>query len=101
MQVRFTAFARRQIGEIFSYIARDNPRAARKVRQRILQVAELLEDNPEIGRTTSRAGVRVLTVRPYPYLIFYRIADDAVSIVSVRHGARRPAFHEPAREFQL
>jgi len=102
MQVRITPFANRQIAQIFSYIARDNPRAARKVRQRILHVAELLEDNPEIGRITSRAGIRMLTVRPYPYLIFYRIRDDEVTIVSVRHGARhRSAFHEPTREFQL
>ncbi len=35
--------------------------------------------------------MRRLVVSPYPYLIFYRVADDALVIHGIRHGARRPS----------
>jgi len=81
MRIRFAPEAFVQIAEICAYISQENPSAARKARQRIGYVAALLADNPEMGKV---------------------ISDDEVLIVSVYHGARRrPAFHEPAIEFQL
>jgi len=32
-----------------------------------------------------------MLVSPYPYLIFYRVAEDAVIIQRVRHRARDPS----------
>ncbi len=102
MRVRFTPEAFAQIVEICAYISQENPSAARKVRQRIDYVAALLADHPEMGKVISDDGVRMLVIRPYPYLLFYRLTDDEVMIVSVYHGARRrPAFHEPAIEFRV
>ena len=37
-----------------------------------------------------RASV-ALPTPPYPYLIFYEVADDEVIIHAVRHGARDPS----------
>jgi plasmid stabilization system protein ParE len=34
------------------------------------------------------AGVRVFPIVPFPYLIYYRVSDDALEIVHVRHGRR-------------
>ena len=67
-----------------------NPRAALRVKSRIKMDAEMLGDFPFMARSTGKAGVRVLTVTPYPYLIFYTVRDDEVLILHIRHGARRP-----------
>lgn len=100
MRVRFTPEATQQIEEIFAYIERDSPSGARKVRQRIKHIAELLGDYPGMAHVKSDEGVYVFPVNPYPYLIFYLIEANAVVIVSVRHAAReRPGFHEPGVEF--
>ena len=32
-----------------------------------------------------------MTTSPYPYLIFYEVADAEVIIHAVRHGARNPS----------
>jgi plasmid stabilization system protein ParE len=36
----------------------------------------------------------MVTVRPYPYLIFYVVEDSEVVILHVRHGARRRPWEE-------
>lgn len=48
--------------------------------------ANSLSENPERGREASR-GLRELAI-VHPYLIRYRIRDDAVLILRIRHGAR-------------
>jgi plasmid stabilization system protein ParE len=32
-----------------------------------------------------------MLVSPYPYLIFYRVTEDAVIVQRVRHAARDPS----------
>lgn len=50
----------------------------------------LLEQYPEVGRLTSKSGMRRLVVTPYPYLVFYRIGREGVVIHGIRHAARKP-----------
>jgi toxin ParE1/3/4 len=87
------------LDKIFDYIARDNPAAADRVVRRVEEIAEAIGRNPHLGLKVSRSGVRVFPAHPYPYLIFYEVADT-VRIIRIRHAARRrPFFHEEAREF--
>jgi toxin ParE1/3/4 len=92
MKVTFSKRAIAQLDEIFGHIARDNPAAAAAVVERIEALALLLGKYPAMGRRTDKEGVRVMGVRQYPYLVFYRIPaeGDEVTILRVRHTARRP-----------
>jgi plasmid stabilization system protein ParE len=47
-----------------------------------------------MGHPKYKPGVRMITVRRYPYLIFYTVENNEVLIMSVRHGARRPIDEE-------
>jgi len=69
------------------YIARDNPRAAAGMVDRIVGAAEALRLQPEMGRRGRVAGTREFVVSPF--VIAYRAAADAVEIVAVIHAARR------------
>ena len=40
---------------------------------------------------TDDPTVRRITTTPYPYLIFYEVADAEIVIHAVRHGARDPS----------
>lgn len=46
--------------------------------------ADLLRTYPRIGRPALN-GSHVLRVRKTPYLLFYRIEDDRIEILRIRH----------------
>jgi len=60
--------------------------------ERITSVADLLGDQPRMGRATSNRDLHVQPISGTPYIIYYRILRDDVRIVRVRHGARRKLF---------
>ena len=54
---------------------------------RLKQAADSLFEFPDRGRPAWR-GLRELPV-VYPYLIRYRVRDERVEIVRIKHGAQR------------
>ena len=46
---------------------------------------------PEIGqRLPGRAGVRVVPLIRYPFKIFYAVGGNKITILHIRHAARKP-----------
>lgn len=86
LKLRWTRPALADLVEAQNYIARDNPAAAEAVAQRVWDAAKRLCDNPEIGRQGHVQGTREWPVSQTPYLIVYRVKNDAVEIVRVWHG---------------
>ena len=81
----FTGLALQRLDEIQSYIAQNNPAAADRTVDRILQSASLLGQFPMIGREGAIEGTRELTVPNIPYRIIYRIEAEAVVVTQVVH----------------
>ena len=76
--------------EIAERIHQDNPRAAAAFARRVDALAALLARHPEDGRKTNLSPVRVMPLRPYPYLLFYQPAEaGGIVILRVRHMARK------------
>ena len=90
MKVRYTRRALRQLAEILDYIDARSPQGADHVKQRLQAVIRLLADHPNSGRLTNKRDIRRAVVRPYPYVIFYRLDETGIVILGVRHAARRP-----------
>jgi hypothetical protein len=42
-----------------------------------------------VGHTSEIRNVRVITMAPDPYRLFYEITADAVHIIDIRHPSRR------------
>ena len=85
---RLTQRARRDVLEIWQYIAEDSAPAADRFIDRLIHHFQLVGDNPRVGR--SRDELR-LGYRSFPvgdYLLFYRITAPAVSVMRVVHGRR-------------
>ena len=59
----------------------------RTISRQIDRIADAPESAP---RAFGREHVRALSLVRYPFRIFYRIRDDAVEIMHVRHTSRRP-----------
>jgi toxin ParE1/3/4 len=66
-------------------------RVAAVLEARIRAIVEQIRQAPESApRVEQRPGVRVVPLVRYPYKIFYRIPNDTVRILHVRHTSRRP-----------
>jgi addiction module RelE/StbE family toxin len=81
--------ARSDLAGIRDYVSEFAPMAGQRLALRLVAAAESLAEHPLRGRSTG-GGRRALVAIP-PYLIRYRITDDTVEIITIRHGARRPA----------
>ena len=89
MRLRFTASAARQLEQVLAYIADLSPQGARHVQGRIAEIMSLLVHYPEAGSETARFGERRMVAAPYPYAVTYRIGDDEIIILGIRHTSRR------------
>lgn len=89
MQVKWHRRARQDLREVRTYIAEDNPQAAAKVAQSILQAIERLPNNPGIGRPGRVMDTRELVIAGTPYLVPYRVIGDVIVILRVLHGAQK------------
>ena len=66
-------------------------RVAAALETRIRAIVEQIRQAPESApRVEQRPGVRVVPLIRYPYKILYRILDDTVRILHIRHTSRRP-----------
>ncbi len=93
-RAKFSPKAERDLDEIFHYISADNPDAASRVRRTILNTADFLAQQRELGiriRNTSprHAHIRWFVVpRFHNYLIFYQPFQETIMVVRVLHAAQ-------------
>ena len=100
MRVRYTDAALFDLDDIHTYISQNDPAAAQKVAAAIEAAVLLLSLFPQKSRRIRRRGERALPLSRYPFIIFFRIKDDELEILRIRHGARRhQGFQEAAVEF--
>jgi len=78
------------LDRIYTWIAKDWPRSADAVVERILESAQRLGRFPYMGHAGGAPGTYEWTVPGLPYIIVYKInpAQDEVQVVAVFHGAR-------------
>ena len=76
------------IADIMSWISDDNPRAALRIAERLMDTAGRLDLYPQRGRLIDAGRREIVVVTPY--LIRYRIDGHQVTILEVRHSAREP-----------
>ncbi len=89
MRVRWLRTALRNLDDEASYIAADDPAAARRVVERVLVAVATLRTQPALGRPGRVPGTRELVVTKTRYLVPYRVRQDTIEILRVYHTSRR------------
>jgi addiction module RelE/StbE family toxin len=74
--------------EILEYIGQDNPDAALELVQTIHTKAEGLRSRPTLHRVGRMHGTREMVVHRN-YVVFYRVSDEAVTILRVKHARQQ------------
>jgi toxin ParE1/3/4 len=77
------------IEAIHAHVARDSPRYADLIVERIVAAVERLQDHPRSGRIVPELGDdSIREVVHGNYRIVYRLRNDVAEIATVFHGAR-------------
>ena len=87
--VRWSAPAKKDLKQIYDYIARDSKYYAKNVVRNIVARSESTKDFPEAGRIvpeTDDSNVRELFI--YSYRLIYEILPDGITILAIIHGKR-------------
>ena len=89
MRVLWLRQARANLEDEADYIAKDDPAAADRMIETVLERAERLAEFPALGRSGRVSGTRELVVAGTPYILPYRVRGETVEILRLIHGARR------------
>lgn len=89
MRVRWLRNALRNLDDEATYIAADDPAAARLVIERVPEAVAMLNEQPGLGRPGRIPGTRELVVPNTRYVVPYRVHGDVVEILRVFHTSRR------------
>ena len=89
MRVRWLRKVLRSLDEEASYIAADDPSAARLVVERIAGAVAMLAEQPGLGRPGRVAGTRERVVQKARYTVPYRVRGESVEVLRVFHTSRR------------
>ena len=88
MSYRISPRADADLDEVWTFIARDDPRAADRMEQALHEAMEQLTRMPGLGHRREDANERYRFWRVGAYLIAYRVEGGVVHVVRVLHGAR-------------
>jgi len=71
---------------IVTYVSVYDPAAAERLGRKLIELADSLMEFPERGRNAGYGKREMATVRPY--ILRYRVEEERVIILRIRHGAR-------------
>ena len=92
MKLVYSRQALADLDEIATYYsASASPAIAQSIERRLSDVIHRICRVPEAApRVSQRSQVRMVAVVRYPFRIFYRVRDNTVDILHIRHTSRRP-----------
>lgn len=88
MKIILQARAEDDLEKIYAWIAKDSPRNADEVIERIYKSMEVLRMFPRSGRVGRLEGTSELKVPRLPYVLVYTVDEQAIAIRAVFHTAR-------------
>jgi len=82
---RWSNAARQDLARIFDLNADYDPARARLIDRRPIDEVARCADRPLTGRPIAGTAVRERPVTDIQYLIRYRVEDDSVTVLGIRH----------------
>jgi toxin ParE1/3/4 len=88
LKIDRSAAAKRDLANIWEYIAPYSMKGASRTIREIYATFSLLADTPAVGRVRPDLGGELRSFPVAEYLILYRYSDTMLSIVRILHAAR-------------
>ena len=87
-ELQYSHLAKRDLAEIWLYIADDSPVNAEKFIEHIEQKCLMLAEMPRIGREYTELASGLYGFPIQNYIVFYEITDEGIVIVRVLNAKR-------------
>lgn len=81
--------ARRDLQQIWLYIAERNLPAADRLIERIDRTLQLLGRNPLLGELAEQYGTGLRRITVGSYVLYYELGDECVQRLRLLHGSRK------------
>jgi toxin ParE1/3/4 len=88
MEIRWSPEAAADFTAMIQYIRQDNSPAALRVARAIYHAVAQLKVYPNRGRPGRVDGTRELPLPRLPFVVVYRVGENAVEIARLLHGAQ-------------
>lgn len=89
MRVRWTTAAAADLQAINDYLKEHYPQHRQPTMRKLYDTARALKQWPYRGRPASEEGTREIVFSPLPYILNYRVTDQAIEILRIYHGAQQ------------
>ena len=90
MRFVLSRLALAELDEILGFIRARSPFGARNVEARMRRAFDHIANHPEAAeRVEQRPTVRRMPLARYPYIIYYEVSADEVTVLRILHGGRR------------
>ena len=89
MKIRWTEPALFELNASTLYFLEFAPFVALDFAASIEKALEQLREHPYSAQETERPGIRRIYIRRFRYLIFYTVEGDEITVLHIRHAARR------------
>jgi plasmid stabilization system protein ParE len=90
MRLELSTPALADLDEILGFLSERSQLGAVHVEARLRRAFAHIVDFPEAAQVVEqRPGVRRLPLWRYPYIIYYEVGRDTVTVLRILHGARR------------
>ena len=88
MRLRWTPAAAADFENIDHYLQEHHPSYRTPTVLKLYNQIRSLKQFPNLGRPGRELGTRELLFPPLPYIVVYRLRDDAVEVLRIYHGSR-------------
>ena len=88
MRLRWTLPAAEDLEAIRQYLEKNHPEFANSTVRTIYDGVRSLKIMHNRGRIGLKSGTRELVFSPLPYIVTYRVTDQAVEVLRIHHGAQ-------------
>ena len=87
-RIRISRVARRDLLDIWTYIADSDIEAADALLDRIDALCGRLQDTPLLGRSRDELAPGIRSIPVARYMIYYRLSGSRLEVARVLHAAR-------------
>jgi toxin ParE1/3/4 len=88
MRIRWTCAAAEDLEHIKDYLTEHHPQFAKSTVIELYETIRSLKTSPRRGRLGREEGTRELVLPRLPYVVAYRIKEQAVEVLHIFHAAQ-------------
>ena len=88
IRIRWTRGDAEDLEHIKDYLTEHHPQFAQSTVFELYETIRSLKTSPRRGRLGREEGTRELVLSRLPYIVAYRIKEQAIEILHIFHGAR-------------